>query len=406
MPITISSYLPHTNKQGILHPGCIPFDTTFEIEMERIKNGYYKELIAKCRAISDHKERNEFKAKYLPSLTISAICKDWRKEANVVQHTGLITFDIDSDHNPGVTDWPKLRDEIFKSEKVICSFLSASGNGLAFCLKIIPSQHKDVFHSIEQEFKNLLNIVVDKSGKDIVRLRFISYDEGLKIKDNINAVPITLPSEEYLKRKKSGGKMSILYSSKVDSYQTFIHAVNFATSKLEFADGTKHWHLVNMAGYCNSVGMNEDFCIKMAINYYYDKSNVSNNDIEKPIKNVYRSYRSQFATKQIPKPPYTFKELKWLLSNISKSLLKQYIYQFGKDTYIGERPHSIMVSSKLLAFFMWMVAPEYTWTTKQADELFTNQECKDAVPDGAYLDSCNGSRVWCCKKFNYPINWK
>jgi hypothetical protein len=406
MPITISSYLPHTNKQGILHPGCIPFNTTFEIEMERIKNGYYKDLISKCREIADHKERNEYKAKYLPSLTISAICKDWRKEANVVQHTGLITFDIDLDHNPGVKDWEKLRDEIFQSEKVVCCFLSASGKGLAFCLKIISSQHHDVFHSIEQEFKNLLNIVVDKSGKDIVRLRFVSYDKGLKIKDDIEAVPITLPSEEYLKSKKLGGKMKILYSSKVDSYQTFIHAVQFATLKLEFADGTKHWHLVNMAGYCNSVGMSEDFCVKMAINYYLDKSNVLNSDIEKPIKNVYRSYRSQFATKQLPKPPYTFKELKWLLMRISKSLLKEYIYQYGKDTYIGEKPYSIMVSSKLLAFFMWMVAPEYTWTTEQADEMFTNQECKDAVPDNAYLDSCNGKRVWCNKNFNYPINWK
>ena len=55
---------------------------------------------------------------------------------------------------------------------------------------------------------------------------------------------------------------------------------------------------------------------------------------------------------------------------------------------------------------MWMVAPEYTWTINKGDEIFTNDECKDAVPNGAYLDSCNGSRVWCFKNFNYPINWK
>lgn len=202
MPIKISCYKPHTNKQGILHPGCIPFDTTFEIEMQRIKDGYYEDLIKKCRTIVDHKERNDFKAKYLPSLTVSSVCKDWRKEENVINHTGLILFDIDKDHNPGIDDWPKLRDEIFKSDKVVCCFLSASFNGLAFVLKIVPGHHKDVFYSIEHEFKNLLNIIIDKSGKDIVRLRFISYDPGLKIKENIEDVPLTLPSEEYLKEKK------------------------------------------------------------------------------------------------------------------------------------------------------------------------------------------------------------
>ena len=406
MPIVISSYLPHTNKEGILHPGCIPFDTTFESEMQKIKDGYYADLIKQCREITDHKERNIFKAKYLPSLTVSAVCKDWRKEANVVNHTGLILFDIDKDHNPNIEDWGKLRDEIFKSDKVLCCFLSASFNGLAFVLKIIPGHHKDVFYSIEREFKNLLNIVIDKSGKDIVRLRFISHDPGLKIKDDIDAVPITLPSEEYLKEKKNGGNMIVKYSSTVDSYQTFIHAVQFATTKLEFADGSKHWHLVHVAGYCNTVGMSKDFCVQMAINYYSDKTSISDNDIKKPIENVYRSYKAQFNTMPIPKPPYNFKQLRWMLDKISKKLLRKYIYQFGKDTYIGEKPYKIQVSSKLLAFFMWIIAPEYTWTVLDADEMFTNNDCRDTVPENCYLDSVNDSRVWCKKDFNYPINWK
>jgi hypothetical protein len=406
MPIKISAYKPYTNKEGKTNPGCIPFDSDLLTELNNIKTGFYSDIIQQCRAITDHSERNYFKAKNLPSLTISAICKDWRKETNVIEHTGFLTFDVDQDHNPGITDWPKLRDEIFKSDKVVTCFLSASGKGLAFVVKIIPAHHKDVFFSIEHEFKKLLNIVVDKSGKDVVRLRFVSHDEGLKVKDNIDLVPITLPSEEYLKLKKNGGNMIIKYSSKADSLQTFLHAVNFASNKLEFADGTKHWHLVHVAGYCNSVGMDKDFCITMAIKYYSEKTTIPDDNIKLPIESVYKSYKNQHATLPLPPAPYTFKQVKWLLSKIRKPLLKRYIYQFGADSYIGERPHSIMVSSKLLAFFMWMVAPEYTWTINQADEMFTNDECRDAVPDNCYLDTCNNSRVWCSKETNYPINWK
>ena len=144
----------------------------------------------------------------------------------------------------------------------------------------------------------------------------------------------------------------------------------------------------------------------MAVNYYSSKTSVSDNDIKKPIENVFRSYRQQFNTLPLPKPPYTFKQLKWLLDKISKPLLKKYIHQFGKETYIGERPHTMQVSSKLLAFFMWIIAPEYSWSINPADEMFTNNECKDTIPENCYLDSCNDSRVWVNKNIPYPINWK
>jgi hypothetical protein len=395
----ISAYKPYTNKAGITNPGCFPFDADFETEMQRIKDGYYKYIISQCRAITDHKQRNDFKAKNLPSLTISAVCKEWRKDGNVINHTGLITFDIDKDHNPSVTDWGKLRDDIFKSDKVVCAFLSASGNGLAFIVKCIPSQHKDVFYSIEKEFKEQLNIIIDISGKDVVRLRFISYDPELKIKENIETVPVTLPSENYLKIKNDT-PVKIQYSSRSDSWQTFNHAVTFAQSKLDFTDGTKHWHLVNVASYCNLVGMSREFCIAMAKKHYDTTA-----DIATPINNVYKTYRQQHATKTLPKPPYKLKELKWMLNKISKPLLKKYIHQFGKDTYIGRLDHSIQVSSKLLAFTMWIIAPDYTWTVNSAKEIFTNAECKDTIPEDCYVDSCNGNRVWCKKNNNYPINW-
>lgn len=204
---------------------------------------------------------------------------------------------------------------------------------------------------------------------------------------------------------KSGGQMIVQYSSKANSWQTFTHAVKFATNKLEFADGSKHWHLVHVAGYCNSVGMDQDFCEKMAVKYYSDKTSISDIGITTPISSVYRSYKSQFGTKKLPPPPYSIKQLKWLLSKFSKSLLKKYIYQFGNESFTGERPHTIQVSSKLLAFTMWIIAPEYCWSIHPSDEVFTNDECKDSIPENCYLDTCNGSRVWCDNKNNYPITW-
>src|SRR5262245_28391104 len=149
--ITISAYEAWINKEGKAMPGCKPYEVDFYTEMFRIRDGHYKPVIDACRAITNKEERNKFKCEKLPSLSISAVCKNWRKLENVDHHTGLLNLDIDYAGNEHIENWEELRDIIFQRPLVVCAFLSASGKGLSFVVKIDPAEHKDVFFSIVDE---------------------------------------------------------------------------------------------------------------------------------------------------------------------------------------------------------------------------------------------------------------
>jgi VirE N-terminal domain len=399
--ITISAYQSYTNKAGLCNPGCFPYDTDLETELQRFRDGYYKQIIDEVRAITDKEQRTLFKAQRLPSITISCTTKEWRKTENVTSQSGFICFDIDGDANPQIDDWEKLRNDIGNAPRCAAAFLSASGKGLAFICRIAPSQHLDVFQSMEYDLKKI-GITLDRSGKDIVRLRFVTYDPGLICKNNIMDTELTIPSDEWMEQKKHP-TMTLKPSSKVDSYQTFLHAVQHAEKTESFTDGHKHLFLMRLAVYANRIGMDEEFCGQMVIKHY---GHLSGADLLKPIKNVYRSYKEQHGTIHLPKPLYSTRILKWLLSKADKGLLKQYLHLYGKDYIQGESDYKIGVTSKPLVFLMSLACPQYTWTTHNtADEYYTDADCKAVFPAKHYIDSCNGNRVFCHHDQQYPSTW-
>lgn len=398
--ITISAYQPYTNQAGICNPGCFPYDTDLYTELDRFKNGYYKSVIDEVRAIQDKESRTLFKAQRLPSITISCTTKEWRKTENVTSKSGFICFDIDGDQNPQIEDWQKLRDDIGNAPRCAAAFLSASGKGLAFICRIIPSQHLDVFQSMEHDLRKM-GITLDRSGKDIVRLRFVTYDPGLIRKDNLLDTELTLPSAEWLERKRHP-PVVLKPSSKVDSLATFNQAVAYAEKTESFTDGHKHLFLMRLAVFANRAGMEEYFLGQMVIKHY---GHLTTADILKPVKSVYKTYRSQHATVQLPKPPYTAKVLRWLLGKADKGLIRQNLTNYGRELLPGEFSYTIRVSSRPLAFLMHLACPQYAWTTGTGDETYSDAECKAVFPANHYLDSCNGNRVFCHIDKHYPSTW-
>lgn len=396
----ISSYQPYTNKEGKTTAGCIPYDSTLEQEIEDIRNGKHLEVITQLRLIKDQEEKRTFKASKLPCFTVSSICKDWRKTENIVSHTGLLCIDIDGHNNPHIEDWGKLRDDLFNNGKsVVASFISASGNGLAVIFKILPSHHMQVFNTIFHELA-YMNIIIDIQCKDYVRVRFSSYDKDAKIRSYEDA-EYALPNDKYQEEEQ---KIIFKPSKNVNSIKTFNHAVQNANNWGEFKDGYKHHYLLRVAAYCNLVGMDEQTCKSFVINEFLHKTTITQKDLVKPVTLVYRSYKSQHATKQLPTPEYKIKHLKWLLKYVKKELLKKYIDDYGKETYLGY-DGTYTVDSKLLAFFMHLVAPNYTWTILDSQNRFTIDEIKDIIKPNCLLDSCNGQRIWVNKEYSFPSNW-
>lgn len=292
--IKISAYKAWKGK-----PGCKPYDTDFYTEMNRIRDGYYKVIAEKYRSITDSDKKKEYKVNELPSLTISALCKDWRKSENVINHSGLLNLDIDSKSNTHVIDWGAMRDQIFTMPGVVASFLSVSGNGVTFVVKIHPDQHKDSFFSIMDGMKQHMGINVDPGLHDIVRLRFVSDDPEARIRYNFDEIPISEPSESYLENKKNfGSEQTILQPiGEADSEYNFLEAVKKAEHEYKFGKGAKWTFLTIVAGSCNVMGMSLDFCKSMVMKYYLDlKEEATDAQLLKPVIDIYKLYKSQHGT--------------------------------------------------------------------------------------------------------------
>lgn len=376
--IKISGYNHYCNKEGVRQPGCIPYDTDLYTELYRIKNGYYQSVIDTLRQIEDKAERMDFKTRYLPSLTISVVCKEWRQTSNIISHTGLLNIDIDPAGN-NINDWGLLRDTIFyKSPHVVAAFISASGQGMAFIVKIDERDHLDVFNSIQMELKDTLGISIDKVTKDKVRLRFVSYDPDCRIRDDFNNIKCLVPSVPYMleKKRKLDEYIHSIPTGGADSVHNFKRAVAHAEQNHSFVDGAKHRFLISLGCYCNKSGMSESYCKKMVVTEFLHLTTLPPEKLLIPITNAYSTYKRQHNTEPIKKTGIPFRHLRWLLGFFDKNTLKERIPLYGRQI-IGTSPDRIGVSSPLLVFCMSIVSPQYSWTCLDTYKQFLdNDQCK------------------------------
>lgn len=321
--IKISAYRAWKDR-----PGCKPYDTDFYTEMEAIRDGKYKDVAQRCREIKDDEERKKYKVSYLPSLTISAVCKIWRKLDNVVAHTGLLNIDIDQKSNSHIKDWEALRDQLFKLNGVLVAFVSVSGNGVTFVVRVRPEQHKDTFFSIVDELKTHMGIQADAGLHDVTRLRFVSHDPNCRIRYDFDNVPILEPSPTYLQNKKNFGSQDMVLepSDEADSEHNYNEAVKKAEINYQFTQGQKWNFLVSVAGSCNVMGMSEKYCIAQTIKRYSGKSEATDKQLADPIKGVYKLYKDQHGTYDIEA---AFERLNWKLK---RALITDWLHEGKKPT--------------------------------------------------------------------------
>jgi hypothetical protein len=293
--ISISLFKPgRTGK-----PGLKPYPTDFYSEMTKIKDGTHYPVIKELREIKDDLEKRAFKAAKLEAFTISAHV-DGKREIKNATPSGLLAIDLDPKGNPTITDWGAVRDLIFEMPEVVAAFLSASGQGVAYVVKINPAKFKDVFYSIKDELSDNFDLNIDPGCHDIIRLRFTSCDPELKMRTDFDAIPIKEPSSLYLEQKASKERKVIEYSGEItsaDCDRAFSYAEKSAIQRVGmFGDGHKHSYLVSLAGFCNVIGMSQGYLESEVVKRYGPLTDITVDRLLKPIQNVYNAYKHKHNT--------------------------------------------------------------------------------------------------------------
>lgn len=149
-----------------------------------VMSGTWRELVEQARTIEDKKERQAFKIKYLPFFYPSAHLNGAnREDGDAIEHTGLIALDID-----GIA--PERVKELLSGDPYLhVAFTSVSGNGVCALFSVDPPGlygqdegrslgrfNIGAWIALAAYLLDRYNITADKSGKNIARARYVSYD--------------------------------------------------------------------------------------------------------------------------------------------------------------------------------------------------------------------------------------
>jgi BT4734-like, N-terminal domain/Primase C terminal 2 (PriCT-2) len=196
----------------------------------------YADNVDKIRHAKTKDEIDMLKSK-LPAITPSGLFHTRRAAENLVSHTGLIQIDIDGKDNKHL-NISKTKELLKEIQQVCYCAFSVSGKGLFALVQIsTPEKHKEHFLALERDFKEDFNIIIDKSCKDVSRLRGYSYDPEYYVNDN------ALIYEKLFKVKsKTLPVINKVYSEPLNEVDTFYKALKIIENNhLDITGSNEQW---------------------------------------------------------------------------------------------------------------------------------------------------------------------
>ena len=223
--------------------------------LDEIRTGKYKPGIIYLRkSLAEKKEEAYNKAKKsLPAFTPSGKFVGGRKLEFLTEYSKFIILDIDK---LSTADLQKSKSIAAQSEFTYACFISPSGNGLKILVKIETpkTEHKETFLKVQAHYENILKLEIDKSGKDLTRLCFYSWDENLYLNENastfVTSNEVAMPLIEAQPEPKTKNSEPLL-----DYDAIYNHCVNFTEKKVQFVNGSRNVFVHQLACNLNRKGV-------------------------------------------------------------------------------------------------------------------------------------------------------
>lgn len=143
------------------------------------------------KAEKDPKKREQLRNGlpcFLPSGTFERAT-----DTGLLEHTGFISIDLDAKDNPNITDFSRLKEKISDVPHVAYCGQSCRGAGYVLIIPIAdPAKHREHFNALQADFKKC-GLIIDPSGINVSRKRFVSYDPDPYINTGAKVYARTMP---------------------------------------------------------------------------------------------------------------------------------------------------------------------------------------------------------------------
>ncbi|WP_158728247.1 MULTISPECIES: VapE domain-containing protein [unclassified Flavobacterium] len=251
--------------------------------LDEIKTGKYKPGIIYLRkSLSENKlEAYEKAKKSLPAFTPSGKFIGGRKLEFLTEYSQFLILDIDKLSEIDLQNAKHLANQ---SEFTFASFISPSGNGLKILVKIDTSktEHKETFLKVQAHYETILKLEIDKSGKDITRLCFYSWDENLYLNENsktfVTSSAVEMP---FLNESKPTTDNQQLTTDNCEAI--YNHCLNFTEKKAQYIDGSRNVFVHQLACNLNRKGVS----LQQALSYILTDFGYNEKEVTQTVNSAY-----------------------------------------------------------------------------------------------------------------------
>ena len=264
--------------------------------LDDIKTGKYINVIRYLRkSLAESKmEAYERAKKSLPAFTPSASFKGGRKLEFVATYTQIVVLDIDKLTKEQLTNAKALAQE---TPYTYSAFISPSGNGLKIFVRVNSSQenHKEAFITLQKFYEEFLSLPIDKSGKDVTRLCFVSYDTDLYLNENALVYPVISTedlrpffnqNEQPTQEQKAKSPLSFGEGVGGEAYlATYEHCVRFTEKKESYINGNRNNFVHLLACNLNRKGVP----LPMAMGYILSDYNYDAKEVATTVNSAYNN---------------------------------------------------------------------------------------------------------------------
>ena len=271
--------------------------------LEEIKTGKYKPGIVYLRkSLAENKTEAYNKAKKsLPAFTPSGKFVGGRKLEFLADYSSCIILDIDK---LSAADLQNAKHLANQSEFTYSSFISPSGNGLKILVKINSEKanHKEAFLLVQAYYESILKLEIDKSGKDVTRLCFYSWDENLYLNENASVFASEI-KEAVIANEVKQSQTNNQQPTTNNSEALYNHCIKFTEKKVQFVEGSRNVFVYQLANNLNRKGVS----LHEALGYILTDFGYDEKEVTQAVNSAYGNLH-EFGTNDTihkPKKPST-----------------------------------------------------------------------------------------------------
>jgi len=276
-----------SNFQNFTSP---PEDTTIQKAIEAIKNGQFKDQITKLRKLKKGDSEYDRLKKKLPHFTPSGSFISSRKTEALYEYSQCVILDIDNVKKP-----QELLKKVQTDSYTHFAFLSPSGQGIKVGIKVDSAReyHEIAFSKLLYYFEQKYKEKVDKSGKDVARACFYSFDPDAYFASESKVFKIDTSSVT----QKPNGKKSFFNPSQESPNMEIFEKIAAAASR-DFEEKGKEGrnnHCYYFACVCNRQGLDRKHAIEFFLNAH-EEPDFTAKEIRKTINGAYESNAGEFGS--------------------------------------------------------------------------------------------------------------